>query len=80
MSLTDQLHDAIEASGLSLYMVAKATGVPYAVVHAFANGQRTITLETAEKLAELFRMKLTAPRRPKFEKAPGRTAGEKKGR
>ena len=61
MSLTDQLRKAIHDSGLSLYMVAKATHTPYAAIHGFANGHRDIKLETADKLAELFGMKLTAP-------------------
>lgn len=80
MSLTDQLRKAIHDSGLSLYMVAKATHTPYATIHGFANGHRDIKLETAEKLADLFGMKLTAPKRPKTQKAIGGTAGGKKGR
>ena len=79
MSLAGQLRKAIRDSGLSLYAVAKATNTPYAAIHGFANGHRDIKLETAEKLAELFGMKLTAPKRPKTEAAIGRKAREKKG-
>jgi plasmid maintenance system antidote protein VapI len=80
MTLTDQLRDAIHKSGLSLYRVAKATCTPYAAIHGFANGHRSINLETADRLAELFGMKLTAPKRPKLETASGTKARQKKGR
>lgn len=80
MSLTEQLRQAIHKSGLSLYMVAKVTHTPYAAIHGFANGHRDIKLETADKLAALFRMKLTAPKRPRAETEISRKARDKKGR
>ena len=80
MTMADQLRLAIHDSGLSLYMVAKATHTPYAAIHGFANGHRNIKLETADRLAQLFGMKLTAPRRAKIETAIGRKARDKKGR
>jgi plasmid maintenance system antidote protein VapI len=63
MSLTNQLHQAINKSGLSLYAIAKATDTSYSAIHGFARGQRGLTLETADRLAELFGMRLTAPKR-----------------
>ena len=81
MSLSDQLHKAIRESGLSLYAVAKATHTPYAAIHGFANGHRDIKLQTADKLAELYGMKLTAAKRPQKEAtATGKTVRSKKGR
>ncbi len=79
MSLTDQLRQAIHESGLSLYRVAKATHTPYAVIHGFANGHRDIKLETSDRLADVFKMKLTAPKRPRIETATGRRVRVKKG-
>ena len=79
MTLTGQLRKAIHDSGLSLYTVAKATKTPYAAIHGFANGHRDIKLETAERLAHLFGMRLTAPKRPELEKPIGRKTREKKG-
>ncbi len=79
MSLTDQLRKAIHDSGLSLYRIAKDTDTPYAVIHGFANSDRNVKLETADRLAELFGMKLTAPKRPKTQSTVGRKAREKKG-
>jgi len=78
MSLTEQLRKAIHNSGLSLYAIGKATCTPYAAIHGFANEYRDIKLETADKLADLFGMKLTMPKRPKM-KTNGRKAGNKKG-
>ena len=65
MTLQDQLRQAIEDSGLTLYRIAKDSGVAYQVLHRFARGERDLTLETATKLADYFGMRLTRPRRPK---------------
>jgi plasmid maintenance system antidote protein VapI len=65
-TLTDQLKDAVAESGLSVYEIAKATGIPQPVLHRFVAGDRpTIRLDTAEKLATYFAMRLTVPKRPK---------------
>ncbi len=63
MTLTDQLIDAIEGSGATLYRVAKDSGVPCAVLQRFVIRERGITLKTADKLAAYFGMRLTKPRR-----------------
>jgi len=65
MALQDDLRRAIEHSGLTLYAVAKGSGIAYQVLHRFARGERDLTLETASRLAAYFGMKLTRPRRPK---------------
>ncbi len=64
MSITSQLLEAIEKSGLTLYRIAKDSQTPYAVLRRFVNGERGIKLETADRLAELFSMRLTKPKRP----------------
>ena len=61
-------------------MVAKATHTPYAAIHGFANGHRDIKLETADKLADLFGMRLTAAKRPRIESATGRKVRKRQGR
>jgi len=63
MSLTKQLRKAIKTSGVTLYRVSKDSGVPYAVVYRFANEERQIRIEMADKLAAYFGMKLTEPKR-----------------
>jgi plasmid maintenance system antidote protein VapI len=60
MSLVDELRQAIADSGLTLYRVAKDAGLPYAVVHRFANGTRDITLGNAGKIAEVLGLRLVA--------------------
>ena len=65
MALQDQLRQAVENSGLTLYRIAKDSGVVYQVLHRFARGERDLTLETATKLADYFGMRLTRPKRPK---------------
>ena len=64
MGLHDQLREAVEDSGLTLYRIAKGSGIAYQVLHRFARGERDLTLETATKLADYFGMRLTRPRRP----------------
>ena len=65
MALQDQLRQAIQDSGLTLYRIAKGSGIAYQVLHRFARAERDLTLETATKLADYFGMRLTRPRRPK---------------
>ncbi len=65
MALQDQLRQAIEDSGLSLYRIAKDSEIAYPVLFRFARGERDLTLETATRLADFFGMRLTRPRRPK---------------
>lgn len=65
MALQDQLRQAIEDSGLTLYRIAKGSGIAYQVLHRFASGQRDLTLETASRLADYFSMRLTRPKWPK---------------
>jgi len=65
MALQDQLRQAIEHSGLTLYRIAKDAGIAYPVLRRFAKGERDLTLVTASRLADYFGMRLTRPRRPK---------------
>ena len=59
MSLTSQLREAIADSGLSLYRIAKDTQTSYAAIYRFASEERGVNLETADRLAEFFGMRLT---------------------
>jgi plasmid maintenance system antidote protein VapI len=65
MALQDQLRQAVQDSGLTLYAIAKGAKIAYPVLYRFASGERDLTLETATKLADYFGMKLTRPKRPK---------------
>jgi len=67
-SLTGVMRRAIDEHEYSLLALAKATGLPYSVVHGFANGNRTVTLKTAERLCDVLELEL-APKRRKAGKA-----------
>jgi transcriptional regulator with XRE-family HTH domain len=69
MSISEQLREAIEQSGLSLREIAKASGVTQPALSYFLSEKpsqrRGIHIETADKLAEYFGMALTAPKSSK---------------
>jgi plasmid maintenance system antidote protein VapI len=58
MSLKDQLLAEIEASELTVNAIANAAGIPVPVLHRFAKGERGLTLDTVEKLAKYFNLRL----------------------
>ena len=59
-SLENQIRTAIEKSGLSVYRLAKDSGVSQPVLCRFVNGQRGITLATASKLVETLGLRLVS--------------------
>lgn len=62
--LAGQIKAAIHNSGLSVYEIAKGSGVPQPVLQRFVTGrQANIRLDTASKLAAYFGMRLTPPTR-----------------
>ena len=67
-SLGGQLKSAIEGSGLSVYAVAKGSGVGHPILFRFLSGQRDLRLATASKLAAYFQMTLTPAKAPRQEK------------
>ena len=73
MSLTEQLKAAIFASGKSFYRITKDTGVAGAILIRFANEERGMRLETADKLAAYLGMELTPTRPGPTKPAPIKT-------
>lgn len=65
MTLQGDLRKAVQDSELTLYAIAKGSGIAYSVLYRFVSGERDLTLETATKLADFFGMRLTRPKRPK---------------
>jgi hypothetical protein len=65
MTLNEQLREAIQDSGETLYAIAKATGVHYGVIHRFVIGQRDMYLQTASKLVDHLGLKLTQVKKPR---------------
>ena len=65
-TLADQIRQAVDQSEWSLNSIAKEAGVPQPVLHRFIHGDRDdIRLSTADKLCQLFGMKLTKPKKLK---------------
>jgi plasmid maintenance system antidote protein VapI len=58
-TLSDQLRRAIRAQAPSLYRLAEETGVDRSVLSRFVAGTRTITFETADRLAVVLKLRLS---------------------
>lgn len=63
-TMSDQLRQAIVDSGLSVYAVAKGSGVSQPVIARFVAGERDIRMATADQLFAFFQMRATAPKPP----------------
>ena len=61
-SLSDQLRELIAGAGPSVYELARDAGVDRSVLSRFLAGKRTITLETADRLAAVLKLRLIAGR------------------
>jgi plasmid maintenance system antidote protein VapI len=59
MSLSEALKSRIKGRGLTAYAVAKMAEVRPHVVQRFLNGERGLTLATADKLALVLGLELT---------------------
>jgi plasmid maintenance system antidote protein VapI len=67
-SLSDELRQAVERSGLSRYAIWQAVGIDQGSMSKFVAGERGLTLESIDKLAELLGLHIVADterRRPK---------------
>ncbi len=60
-----QLRQTVLDSELTRYRLAKLSGVSQATLCLFVHGQRSITMESAAKLAEVLGLTLTPIERPK---------------
>lgn len=56
--LSDQLRAAISSSGMSISTLSKGIWVSHSVLSRFLRQERTITLETADKLVRRLGLKL----------------------
>jgi plasmid maintenance system antidote protein VapI len=64
-NIEEQLRDAILSAPMTCYALAKASGVSQGVISHFVNGNRSITMETAAKLADILELDLTGRKRPR---------------
>ena len=58
LKISDQIRSAIESSGVSQYEIWKATGVSKTSLSRFTRGQRVLSLDAVDALAEYFGWKL----------------------
>ena len=63
VTLEEQIRNAAIESQLSHYRIALDTGISQSVVTRFLNGDRSISLATADKLCEHFGLELRAKKR-----------------
>ena len=53
LSLSDELRQAVERSGLSRYSICQQTGIDQGSMSKFISGERGLAIESIDKLAEL---------------------------
>jgi transcriptional regulator with XRE-family HTH domain len=68
MKLTDQLKNAIEASGKSRYQIAKDTGVDEATLSRFMHGKGGLSMEGLDAIADCLSLTLTTAKAPRAKK------------
>ena len=56
--MSEPLKKAIEASGLTVYEIAKRAKVSQIIISRFLSGERDIRMATADKLARILGLKL----------------------
>jgi antitoxin component HigA of HigAB toxin-antitoxin module len=67
-SLSATIAAIIKARGITSYALSKASGVHGSVIQRFVNGERGLTLETAEKLVQALGLILVEKKPPKKKK------------
>ncbi len=61
--ISEQLRESILAASMSRYSLAKKADVSEAVLSRFVNRKRTITVETAAKIARVLGLELRSKKR-----------------
>jgi antitoxin component HigA of HigAB toxin-antitoxin module len=64
-SMTDVVRRAIEASGLTPAEIGRQAGISKSQLSRFMRGERSMTLETADKLAKVLRLRMVRGRAPR---------------
>ena len=62
--LTDQLREAIDASGLTRYQIAKETGIDESALAKFYNGHRGLSMQALNALGECLELTINMRRKP----------------
>lgn len=66
--LLDEIRRAVETSGKTRYRIAKESGVSAGQLSRLVNGERGMTVETIERLADHLGLKITIEPKNKTKK------------
>jgi transcriptional regulator with XRE-family HTH domain len=58
VSFSDQLREAIRNSGMTVYFIAKASGVDKAVLSRFLNGKAAMSMASIDQLCPVLGLRL----------------------
>jgi transcriptional regulator with XRE-family HTH domain len=72
LRLSDQVRQAVEASGQSRYAICKALGLAQATMSRFMNGQGGLSMDCLDALADLLDLNITTGDTETTEKGPTR--------
>ena len=62
--ISQQLRDAIEASGMSRYRICKEIGLPESTMSQFMTGKTGLALKTVDRVGELLGLRVVAGAEP----------------
>jgi plasmid maintenance system antidote protein VapI len=62
--LSDQLREAIDASGMSRYSICKTLDVDQGLMSRFMAGKAGLSVETIDKLGDLLGLQLVTTKKP----------------
>ena len=65
MAILDDIREAIETSGESRYAIAKATGLSQTTLSRFVNGERGLSVDALETLADHLGLEVVLKKRRK---------------
>ncbi len=71
VSLSDELRQAIERSGVSRYSIWQQTGIDQGSLSKFMDGERGLGMESIDKLADLLGLHIVA--KPEHRRPKGRS-------
>jgi transcriptional regulator with XRE-family HTH domain len=63
LSLSDQIRQAVEASGMSRYRICKTLRVAESTMSRFMTGKGGLSMEVLDALADLLKLNITTARR-----------------
>ena len=64
----EQMKKAIDAYGISRYQLSKESGVSESQLSLFMSGQRSLTLKSAGKIAEVIGLEIRSTKRKRGQK------------